>query len=66
MAIESLELFGNSEQLPDAQPEPAIPLQWIERQIEWLKSLDNAFSTLTVGQISAMVNKWKDEQKEGD
>lgn len=48
--------------LPSAQPEPAIPLQWIEAQIEWLKSLDNAFSTLTAGQISAMVNKWKDGQ----
>ena len=48
--------------LPSAQPEPAIPLQWIEAQIEWLKSLDNAFSTLTAGQISAMVNKWEDEQ----
>lgn len=46
------------------QPEPAIPLQWIEEQIEWLKSLDNAFSTLTAGQISAMVNKWKGEQDE--
>ena len=50
------------EQLPPAQPEPTIPLQWIEAQIEWLKSLDNAFSTLTAGQISAMVNKWKGEQ----
>lgn len=50
--------------LPSAQPKPAIPLQWIEAQIEWLKSLDNAFSTLTAGQISAMVNKWKDEQDE--
>ena len=49
-------------QLPPVQPEPAIPLQWIEAQIEWLKSLDNAFSTLTALQISAMVNKWKGEQ----
>ena len=48
--------------LPSAQPEPAIPLQWIEAQIEWLKSLDNAFSNLTALQISAMVNHWKDEQ----
>ena len=48
--------------LPPAQPEPAIPLQWIEAQIEWLKSLDNAFSTLVAGQISAMVNNWKGEQ----
>lgn len=50
--------------LPSAQPEPAIPLSWIEGQIEWLKSLDNAFSTLTAGQILAMMNKWKDEQNE--
>ena len=50
--------------VPSAQPEPAIPLSWIEGQIEWLKSLDNAFSTLTAVQISAMVNKWKEEQNE--
>ena len=50
------------EQLPSAQPEPAIPLSWIEGQIGWLKGLDNAFSTLTAGQILAMMNKWKDEQ----
>ena len=50
------------ETLMEAQPEPSIPLQWIEAHIEWLKSLDNAFATLTAKQISAMVNKWKDEQ----
>ena len=48
--------------LPSVQSEPAIPLSWIEGQIEWLKSLDNEFSTLTAGQILAMMNKWKDEQ----
>lgn len=50
--------------LPSA--EPAIPLSWIEGQIEWLKSLDNAFSTLTAVQISSMVKKWKDEQDESN
>jgi len=50
--------------LPSAQPEPAIPLSWIEGQIGWLKGLDNAFSTLTAEQILAMMNKWKDEQNE--
>ena len=48
--------------LPSAQPEPAIPLSWIEGQIKWLKSMDNAFATLSAEQISALVNKWKDEQ----
>lgn len=52
-------------ELQSVQPEPAIPLSWIEGQIEWLKSLDNAFLTLTAGQISAMMNNWKDEQNEG-
>lgn len=49
--------------LPSAESEPAIPLSWIEGQIKWLKSLDNAFSTLTAIQISAMVNKWRGEQE---
>jgi hypothetical protein len=48
--------------LPSVQPEHAIPLQWIEAHIEWLKSLYNAYSTLTAVQISVMVNKWKDGQ----
>lgn len=61
---EILLLRKDLRELPSAQPELAIPLQWIEAQIEWLKSLDNAFSTLTAVQISAMVNKWKDEQDE--
>lgn len=69
-----LNLFGREvmmvsvselENLPSVQSEPAIPLSWIEGQIEWLKSLDNAFSTLTAGQILAMMNKWKDEQNDG-
>lgn len=47
-----------------AQPEPAIPLQWIEAEIKWLKSLDNAFATSRAKHISAMVNIWKDKQDE--
>ena len=56
------DMISRIKNLPSVQPKPAIPLQWIEAQIEWLKNLDNAFSSLTAGQISAMVNKWKDEQ----
>lgn len=48
--------------LPPAQPEPAIPLSWIENYIKWLNSLDNGFSTLEALQIGLMVRKWKDEQ----
>jgi len=48
--------------LPSAQPEPAIPLSWIENHIERLQSLDNAFANLTAVQISTMVQKWRDEK----
>lgn len=47
--------------LPSAQPEPSIPISWIDEQIEWLKGLDNGFSTITAMQISTMVNKWNRE-----
>jgi len=51
-------------QVPSAQPEPAIPLSWIENEIKWLKSLDSTFSEITALQISAMVLKWRGEQHE--
>ena len=49
---------------PTIQPEPAIPVTWIEKFIEWLKSLDNEFANLTAIQISSMVKKWRGEQDE--
>jgi len=47
-----------------AQPEPSIPLSWIEKYIEWLKSFDNEFVNLAAAHISVMVKKWRDEQNE--
>ena len=55
---------GYLKKLPSIQPEPAIPLSWIENEIEWLKSLDSTFSEITAIQISAMVKKWRDEQND--
>ena len=49
---------------PSIQPEPSIPLSWIEKYIEWLKSLDNEFANLEAAHISVMVKKWRDEQNE--
>ena len=45
-----------------AQPEPAIPLSWIEEYIEWIKSVDNEFTSLEAAHISVMVKKWRDEK----
>jgi hypothetical protein len=44
-----------------SQPEPSIPLSWIEEHIEWLKSLDNEFANLAAAHISVMVKKWRGE-----
>lgn len=52
--------------LPTIQHEPAIPLSWIEKHIEWHKSLDNEFANLAAAHISVMVKKWRDEQNETD
>ena len=48
--------------MPSAQSEPSIPLSWIEKYIEWLKSLDNEFANLAAAHISIMVKKWRCEQ----
>ena len=49
--------------MPSVQPEPSVPLSWIEEHIEWLKSLDNEFTNLAAAHISAMVKKWRGEQE---
>ena len=51
-------------ELPTAQPEPSIPLSWIEKYIEWLKGFDNEFANLEAAHISVMVKKWRGEQHE--
>ena len=47
--------------LPSSPPEPSIPISWIEKQIDWLKSMDNEFSNITAMNISALVKKWRKE-----
>ena len=47
--------------LPSAQPEPSIPISWIEKQIDWLKSMDNEFSKINAINISVLVKKWRKE-----
>ena len=51
------------QQLPSAQPEPSIPISWIEKQIDWLKSMDNEFSKITAMNISVLVKKWRKENE---
>lgn len=42
--------------------EPPVPVSWIEKEIEFLKSQDNEFAGLAASNISGMLNKWRDEQ----
>ena len=41
----------------------AIPVEWIEKHIKWLKSLENAFSNMTAMNIEVMLKKWREEQE---
>ena len=63
---EILMLRKDLRELPTIQPEPAIPVAWIEKYIEWLKSLDNEFAKLAAAHISVMLKKWRSEQNETD
>lgn len=49
--------------IEDAETVEAIPVPWIEAEIKALRELDFGFTTMTAGQIEAMLNKWRKEQK---
>jgi len=48
-------------ELPSAQPD-AIPLEWIDKHLEWLDNCDNGFAQLAKVSIRAMVEIWKKEK----
>ena len=45
--------------MPPIQSEPAIPITWIEGQIERLNNTDNYFAELTANIIKTMLNEWR-------
>ena len=49
-------------QLPSAQPEPAIPISWLEKEIERLESYENSFAVLDAVQLKALIKRWRGEQ----
>ena len=50
--------------LPSTQPEPAIPISWIEEEIERLESRKNSFAVLDAMQLKALIKRWRGEQNE--
>ena len=62
---EAIELLTNCPEIPNscnAENMEAIPVPWIEAEIKALRELDFGFTTMTAGQIEAMLNKWRKEQ----
>ena len=49
------------EMLPSAQPD-GIPLEWIDKHLEWLDNCDNDFAQLAKVSIKAMVELWKKDR----
>ena len=47
--------------LPSAQPD-GIPLEWIDKHLEWLDNCDNDFAQLAKVSIKAMVELWKKDR----
>ena len=47
--------------LPPAQPD-GIPLEWINKHLEWLDNCDNDFAQLAKVSIRAMVELWKKDR----
>ena len=48
-------------ELPSAQPD-GIPLEWIDKHLEWLDNCDNDFAKLAKVSIRAMVEIWKKDK----
>ena len=65
MAIDALDCINGTEEvlrsLPSAQPD-GIPLEWIDKHLEWLDNCDNDFAQLAKVSIRAMVEIWKKDK----
>lgn len=65
--IRAIEIISTSkaleaiEALPSAQPD-GIPLEWIDKHLEWLDNCDNDFAQLAKVSIKAMVESWKKDR----
>ena len=57
---------GDIDDAPTIEPEPSIPISWIERCIDWLKDMDNGFANITAMNFEIMLRRWREEQNETD
>ena len=54
-------LLDELEDLPSAQLD-GIPLEWIDKHLEWLDNCDNDFAQLAKVNIKSMVELWKKDR----
>ena len=47
-----------------AETVEAIPVEWIEAEIKYLRAMDFEFASLSAGKIEAMLKKWREEQND--
>lgn len=55
------QLINAMKSLPSAQLD-GIPLEWIDKHLEWLDNCDNDFAQLAKVSIRAMVEIWKKDK----
>ena len=55
------QIVGIINELPSAQPD-GIPLEWIDKHLEWLDNCDNDFAQIAKVSIRAMVEIWKKDK----
>lgn len=55
---------GILSELPLAQSEAAIPISWIEKEIERIENRKNRFSALDIYAIKALVKRWEKTNNE--
>ena len=55
------ECIDEIEDLQSAHPD-GIPLEWIDKHLEWLDNCDNDFAQLAKVGIRAMVDLWKKDR----
>ena len=61
MLIDKAEIMTELMMLPSIQPD-GIPLEWIDKHLEWLDNCDNGFAQLAKVGIKAMVEIWKKDK----
>jgi hypothetical protein len=62
MFVPLREVTDHIKAIPPAEPVEAIPVEWIEAEIKYLKAANFEFTARAANHIEAMLKKWRGEQ----